>query len=43
MNKFMFLALAASVLLTVALTLTHVSAGDPGGGGTHNIIATILL
>ena len=43
MNKFMFLALAASVLLSVALTLAHVSAGDPGGGGTHDIIVALLL
>jgi hypothetical protein len=42
MNKFMLLALAVSVLLSVALTLAHVSAGDPGGGGTHGIITAFL-
>jgi hypothetical protein len=42
MNKFMLLALAVSVLLSVALTLTHVNAGDPGGGGTHDIIIALV-
>ncbi len=37
-KKMMLVALVALILLTVALTLSNVSAGDRGGGGAGGII-----
>jgi hypothetical protein len=41
-NKFLLAALALIVLLSIILTVTHVSAGDEGGGGSHGIIRTLF-
>jgi hypothetical protein len=37
-KKMMLVALVALILLTVALTLSNVSAGDKGGGGADGMI-----
>ncbi len=41
-RKIMLVALAALILLTIALTLSNVSAGDKGGGGADGIIRAAL-
>ena len=41
-NKFLLAALLLIVLLSIVLTVTHVSAGDSDGGGSHGIIRMLF-
>ncbi len=42
MNKKTFLVALAVALAVLVLTLSHVNAGDPGGGGIGGIIRVLL-